>query len=347
VTRPATTTAPAGDLVLVIMPLYGHAALVQEAIVSVREAVTPGLRVKIIVSVDGDPRQEAFHQLLCAGLGTDDVHVLFGANGGPGAARNRAIEFALRQFPDAVASYFLDADNRLLGPTLARLHARLKESGAGWAYTNIDAFSVEWRAHYGTRYSRLAHCITDNICDTGSLVSQAVFRAGIRFHEDRSNGFEDWDFWLSCIEAGFVGVPCQEAGFEYRLRAESRYKEASRSRQTSMDFLRKHHRSLFRRDTLVGFEHEESPRYALIVPGQDQLLTFSDPTLPPQRLDLNAAMADFWSSQSEPDNAHFPPYVLACSQGVLHLLQQSRMLPNILCHAERLAETHNTDPPKS
>ena len=106
-----------------------------------------------------------------------------------------------------------------------------RRDGAGWVYTNIDTFSVNWRAHYGDRYSRLdplhhrqhlRHGLDD--------LDRCLSRAGVRFDDDRQNGFEDWEFWLSCIEAGFVGEPCHDTAFEYRLRAESRFKEANRDR---------------------------------------------------------------------------------------------------------------------
>ena len=171
------------------------------------------------------------------------------------------IDYVLEHLPEAKAVYFLDADNRVLPGTIETLYQQLLSSGCGWVYTNIDTFSVNWRAHYGNRYSRLVHCITDNICDTGSMISIDVFRAGVRFDDDRQNGFEDWEFWLSCIEHGFVGVPCHDTAFEYRLRAESRFKEANRERATSVSFLSKRHKALFQRPMLVDFEHEECPRY--------------------------------------------------------------------------------------
>ena len=328
------------DLIAIAMPLYGHAALVLEALKSALASVTD-CRLAIVVSVDGDPRHEVFDQLALYADAHPEIHVIFGENAGPGGARNRAIEYILNDLPEAKAIYFLDADNRVLSHTVETLYRRLVASGAGWVYTNIDAFSVKWRSHYGDSYSRLIHCITDNICDTGSMISIDVFQAGIRFDDDRQNGFEDWEFWLSAIEGGFVGVPCHDTAFEYRLRAEGRFREANRDRTASVSFLRKQHKALFRRPTLVGFEHEECPRYALIRTGEGKLNTFTDPTLVPGEMEFDDAIRAFWGSVGEPDNFHFPPFLAACSAETLKLLTSSRMLPNILCHLERLAEQTN------
>lgn len=328
------------DLIAIAMPLYGHAALVLEALESALASVA-GFQTAIVVSVDGDPRLEVFDELALYAAAHPEIHVIFGENAGPGGARNRAIDYILKELPEAKAVYFLDADNRVLPYTVDTLYRRLQTSGAGWVYTNIDTFSVNWRAHYGDSYSRLIHCITDNICDTGSMISIDVFRSGVRFDEDRQNGFEDWEFWLSAIEAGFVGEPCHDTGFEYRLRAESRFKEANRDRTTSISFLRKRHKALFRRPTLVGFEHKECPRYGIIHTGEGTISAFTDPTQAPGEIAFDDAIRAFWGSVGEPDNFHFPPFLAACSAETLKLLSRSRLLPNLLCHLERLAEKTN------
>jgi glycosyltransferase involved in cell wall biosynthesis len=329
------------DLIAVAMPLYGHAALALEAIESVLASNFSSCRVVIVISVDGDPRHETFDQLLLYAAAYPSVHVVFGQNAGPGGARNRAIEFVLERFPEAKAVYFLDADNRVLPGTIETLYRQLLSSGCGWVYTNIDTFSVSWRAHYGNRYSRLAHCITDNICDTGSMISIDIFQEGVRFNDDRQNGFEDWEFWLSCIEHGFVGTPCHDTVFEYRLRAESRFKEANRDRATSVSFLRKRHMPLFQRPMLVDFEHEECPRYLFARTEDTAISFFTDPTKPPMMLRLDDIIPAFWANIGEPDNEHFPPFLVAGSGAAIDLLRRSRMLPNVLARLERLSENSN------
>ncbi|CDZ45783.1 glycosyltransferase [Neorhizobium galegae] len=329
------------DLIAVAMPLYGHAALALEAIESVLASNPGNCRIVIVVSVDGDPRHETFDQLLLYAAAHPCVHVIFGRNAGPGGARNRAIDFVIEHFPEAKALYFLDADNRILPGTIKTLYQQLVSSGCGWVYTNIDTFSVSWRAHYGNRYSRLVHCITDNICDTGSMISIEVFKDGVRFNDDRQNGFEDWEFWLSCIEHGFVGMPCHDTVFEYRLRAESRFKEANRDRATSVSFLRKRHMPLFQRPMLVDFEHEDCPRYLFARTEDTAISFFTDPTKRPTMLRLDDIIPAFWGNIGEPDNEHFPPFLVAGSGAALDLLRRSRMLPNVLAHLERLSEVSN------
>ncbi len=328
------------DLIVVAMPLYGHAALALEALETILSSQTV-FRTEIVISVDGDPRHEVFDSLTLYAAAHDNIHVLFGENAGPGGARNRAIDYILEEMPDVSAVYFVDADNRVQPHTIDTLYRKLLSSNAGWVYTNIDTFSVNWRSHYGDSYSRLIHCITDNICDTGSMISADVFRCGVRFDDDRQNGFEDWEFWLSAIEAGFVGTPCHDTGFEYRLRAESRFKEANRDRSGSISFLRKRHKALFRRPTLVGFEHEEAPRFGVIRAGEGTVSFFTDPSLPSKDLKFDDTIRAFWGSVSEPDNFHFPPFLAASNSETLKLLARSKLYPNILSRLERLADQAN------
>lgn len=335
-----TGQASSGTLAIIV-PLYGHAALVAEAIHSARRSLPFGLNLQTIVSVDGDPQIDVFDVLTCEAANDASLHVIFSENGGPGAARNRAIDFALDCFPDLTAVYFLDADNRVLPSTLRKLWSHKRETDADWVFTNVDAFGVNWTGHYGDRYSRLSHCITDNVCDTGSLVDVRVFHAGIRFDEDRQNGFEDWDFWLSCIKAGFTGSRCPGAAFEYRVRAESRFKEANRNRAGSLQLLRKRHKALYRRDRMVSFEHEEAPRYAVILADSGELRLLTDPRAEPEILEFADGVRRYWAARAEPDNHHFPPFILCCTLGTLALLQKSQLMPTTLSHIEEILENTN------
>lgn len=327
--------------IAVLIPAYGHAGLLAEAIHSVSLTQDLDADVPIVVAVDGDPAQEVADVLFCEASANPYLHVIFGCNGGPGAARNRAIQYALDTFSALEAIYFLDADNRLLPMTLSKLWADLRRSKAGWVYTNIDAFSVPWTGHYGDEYSALRHCITDNICDTGSMVSVRVLRDGIRFNEDRENGFEDWDFWLTCIEGGYKGSKCSDAAFEYRLRAESRFREVERQRASSVAFLRKRHKKLFRRDHLVDLEHQEAPRYALRPNEGGPLQLFTDAFQEPTLWEPIDAASNYWVSVAEPDNFHYPPFIAVCSNETFEVLKASPVLANLLGHCERLAERRN------
>ena len=78
--------AKSPDLIAVAIPLYGHAALVVEAIESVFASKTDR-HLEVVVSVDGDPCREVFDQLALYAVARPNLHVIFGPNVGPGGAR--------------------------------------------------------------------------------------------------------------------------------------------------------------------------------------------------------------------------------------------------------------------
>ena len=80
------------DLIVVAMPLYGHAALALEALESILTSQTV-FRTQIVVSVDGDPRREVFDSLALYSAAHPNIHVIFGENAGPGGARVRAVGY--------------------------------------------------------------------------------------------------------------------------------------------------------------------------------------------------------------------------------------------------------------
>ncbi|WP_457302975.1 glycosyltransferase, partial [Phyllobacterium sp. P5_D12] len=184
-------------------------------------------------------------------------------NGGLSSARNYGIEFALRNFPNLEAVYFLDADNRITPTAIRDILGFMKsDDKVDWIYPNIDKFGIEWNGNYTTQYSRLLHLTFDNICEAGSLVSRRMLDAGVRFDESMKAGFEDWDFWLQAIGRGFLGANYPFFGFEYRQRAESMLRDSNRTREGILTYIRQKHKKLFAAETLLAWEHEETPRYA-------------------------------------------------------------------------------------
>ncbi|MGE0283271.1 MAG: glycosyltransferase family 2 protein, partial [Rhizobiaceae bacterium] len=105
-------------------------------------------------------------------------------------------------------------------------------------------------------YSRFRHLI-GNICEAGSMVRADVFRQGIFFDETFRYGYEDWEFWLQCLERGMMGTRAENAGFLYRRRADSMLADADRMSQQIIDTIRRKHRALYNEATVWRFFTEE------------------------------------------------------------------------------------------
>ena len=330
------TGTPSATLAIVI-PVYKHSVLLTEAIDAALAQDAP-FNIAVVIVDDGCPFPETGQTGRAYALAYDNVYYLRKANGGLSSARNYGIDFALRSFPGLEAVYFLDADNRITPSAMRVLMEFMRTSeGVDWVYPNIDKFGIEWNGNYTAQYSRLLHVTFDNICEAGSLVSRSLLDAGVRFDESMKSGFEDWDFWLQAISRGFKGANYPFFGFEYRQRAESMLRDSNRTRDAILGYIKDKHKKLFATETLLGWEHEEAPRFVAF--GADTYLVdlFTDPTVSHQKRSIEEFVKTFWAAQAEPETFGVPPFWLWMSPAHRDALKGCGLLHNVLWLGERLA----------
>lgn len=325
----------------IVIPVYKHSILLTEALESALAQIAD-FKIAIVIVNDGCPFAETETIGTAYAVAHANVFYLKKPNGGLSSARNYGIEFALEQFPDLEAIYFLDADNRITPPAMQDVYDFLQaRPEIAWAYPNIDKFGIGWNGAYHAPYSRLLHITFDNICEAGSMVARRVFDAGIRFDESMRAGFEDWEFWLQCIAHGFTGANCPFFGFDYRQRAESMLRDSHRTKAAIMSYIREKHRVLFAPDTMSQWEHEECPRYAAIATGTYAVSLFTDPLAPHPRIDLEAYIDRYWAALAEPDAHGVPPFMIWAAPVHFEAMRKIGVLHNVLWHAERLSEKHH------
>jgi glycosyltransferase involved in cell wall biosynthesis len=338
---PATRAPGVSPRLGIVIPVYKHSVLLTEAVESALSQQAD-FGIAIIIVDDGCPFPETRTIGTAYALAHDNVYYLRKPNGGLSSARNYGVDFALEMFPSIEAIYFLDADNRITPPAMQDVFTFLKtRPGIAWVYPNIDKFGIAWNGAYHAPYSRLLHITFDNICEAGSMVARDVFDAGIRFDETMRAGFEDWEFWLQCIAAGFVGANHPFFGFDYRQRAESMLRDSHRTKAAIMSYIRDKHKALFAPDTLTRWEHEECPRFAAIATGTYAVSLFTDPTAPHPRIDLETFIERYWASLAEPDSHGTPPFMLWAAPVHFEAMRRIGVLHNVMWHAERLAEKHH------
>ena len=150
----AAVPAPAGPQVAVVLPVFKHSILFDEAIRSALAQQT-ALDFRIVIVNDGCPFEETHVAALeHARAHPDRVVYLRRPNGGLSAARNTGIDFALETWPGVQAIYLLDADNRLFPHALQRAwDALMSDPLAGWAYPDVDMFGAEINVCTGGPYS--------------------------------------------------------------------------------------------------------------------------------------------------------------------------------------------------
>lgn len=310
----------------VVIPVYKHSVLLEEAVISALNQETEFALVIVIVN-DGCPMQETHQTCLDFAMAAPDrVSYIRRQNGGLSAARNTGIDHVLGTWETVEAIYFLDADNRLFPNALQRAYdAFTGDPSIGWIYPDIDMFGQEWNSDYSGIYSVLRH-LEENICEAGSLVRRAVFERGVRFDESMKLGFEDWDFWLSAIRGGFRGKHLPNFGFRYRRRPESMLSDSERDRPEILSYIKRKHKDLFRFDNLLTLEHEDAPRYGIHLIDSDTVMCTSDPTIDGQSMSVEEFCERYYLARMAPASYARPPFIVLIDPSFREVLARLRML---------------------
>lgn len=273
----------ASGVIGVVIPAFGHPQFLAEAIISACNQDTDQ-PVRVVVVDDGCRFLETGE--VVANLVQRYPGILFHlrqANTRLPGARNTGVHFLLQLEPDLDAVFFLDADNRIEPYSLRNYRSVLGDDpSVGWAYPDIAFFGLSWGSEgFDIRetapdYSKLKH-LAGNISEAGSLVRADVFRAGIFYDDTMRYGFEDWDFWLSALGAGYTGRRVRHAGFLYRRRPESMLADSRRQEQELISRMHRKHAALFQPRAVMEQEQVEAPYYALVVDDEDKVILTSDP----------------------------------------------------------------------
>lgn len=314
----------------VVVPAFGHPKFLAEAVISACEQDIDQ-PVKVVVVDDGcrfSETGEIVQSLLDVYPGK--LFYLRQENTRLPGARNTGIRFLMDLEPEMEALFFLDADNRLSPYSLSAFRTALGDDPhVGWAYPDITFFGttatetgMETR-ETAAQYSRLKHLIS-NVSEAGSMVRADVLRRGLMFDETMTSGFEDWDFWLSLLGAGYHGVRAPDAGFLYRVRPESMLAESQRVVDTLVAKIRAKHSTLFTPGNIMSWEHQDAPTVALYTPETGMVRLMSDPCLDAQEYTIEAFRQLFHDWAYNQYEHFFPTHVFVASEPVWQLLTENR-----------------------
>ncbi|WP_417451978.1 sulfotransferase [Kordiimonas sp.] len=306
----------------VVIPAFGHSRFLGEAIISAcgQETERP---IYVVVVDDGCRLQETattVNNLMHEYPGK--LFYLRQKNTRLPGARNTGVRFLLDVVPDIDAIFFLDADNRLSPFSLEAYRKALgDDETVGWAYPDISFFGLSWgRGGFDTRetapdYSVLKH-LNGNISEAGSLVRAGMFRDGVFYDETMRFGFEDWDFWLGALQAGYRGVRVADAGFLYRRRAESMLADSRRDEDFLLEHMKSKHKALYEPDSLMRALHDEAPTFAVLCNDRDDVLLFADPDAVPHAMSHSAFCNRLVQCRVSPREHFFPEKIVLCSSTI-------------------------------
>jgi len=204
----------AAPTVSVIVPCYNLGAYLEEAIESVQAQTLQDYEILVV----DDGSSDDFTRELLANAHWPHTQVFVTENRGLAAARNLLIAKSSGEYLCA-----LDADDRLhpefLERTVGVLRARPE---LAFVSTRLQMFGLEDREWPSTLRCDLPMLLAEDTVITAALVRKSAV-LGVGGYDERmpSQGNEDWDLWISLVEAGHCGVILPETLFWYRRRSGS------------------------------------------------------------------------------------------------------------------------------
>lgn len=192
-----------------VVTCYNLGEFLDEALASIRhQTISSG---ELVVVDDGS--DDPFTVRTLDRLRAEGLRVVRTENRGLPAARNTGIRSTSAEFICC-----LDADDRLRPHFLERSLAVLDGSPE-------FAFASHWLRTFGDEEAEWtpARCDFPSLLDMNSVNGAALVRrraveAVGGFDESFVDGCEDWDFWISLVEAGYPGTIIPEVLFDYRRR---------------------------------------------------------------------------------------------------------------------------------
>lgn len=199
--------------VTIIIPCFNAGAYVAASVESALAQTHHD--VEVVVVNDGSTDQRTVDVL--EELRGPRTKIIHQPNGGPSAARNRAVR-------EASGDYILplDADD-LFDPTYAAKAAALLDADPDLGIVYCDAMrfgaaSGIWRLPAYT----VREMVIDNVIFCSGMYRRADWERAGGYNEKLRHGMEDYEFWIKLIAIGRGVAKIEEPLFHYRIQEVSR-----------------------------------------------------------------------------------------------------------------------------
>jgi len=184
-------------LVSVVIPCWNHASYLERSVGSVMNQTLQDFEIIIVNDGSPDDCDEAVGQLWKQ-YSKDKIVLVEQSNQGLAAARNTGFRAARGKYVLP-----LDADDYIELDMLERCVAYMEsQSDVGVVYTDVKVLEEDGKE--GERIQCFKPQLITNInqiCCT-ALVRKSVWQDTGGYDEKLREGYEDWDFWHSCVENG-------------------------------------------------------------------------------------------------------------------------------------------------
>lgn len=204
---------PGVGLVTFIIPCYKQEHWLPEALTSIFAQIYP--HVNAVVVDDGSPGDV----VKAAASVMGDTHVIRQHNKHLSSARNTGIRYALDKFnPEYMV--MLDADDMVAPTFVEELMAFMSTNNREYIYSDIKLAGDAWHDYvlhdYNPRLLAKKHVHACTFLAPSAMYLDVINGRGYAYDENMKKGYEDWEFALASLKAGWCGRRYPKTLFHYR-----------------------------------------------------------------------------------------------------------------------------------
>lgn len=219
-----------------IVPCYNHGKYLHETIESIQSQTHRNIEIVIVDDGSTDPGTVRVLDALSA----PNLRVIRQANAGLSEARNAGVRAT-----DAPCFVPLDADDKVDPRFVETLLPLLDDESLGYAYSQVQFFGDATSGWDCPAYDPRRLLIENQSCAT-ALIRRCAYDEVGGYSRDMVYGFEDWDFWIALLGAGYRGRMHPQRLLYYRKHAGGSMLSQSQQRRAEMVHkMIEHHRALF------------------------------------------------------------------------------------------------------
>lgn len=212
--RPAAA-ARAPERLAVIVPCYNMGETLTETIDSIRQSTRPPDEIVVVDDGSTDPR--TLEVLAAPG---PDVRVVRSDNRGLSAARNLGAAST-----SADVLLFIDADDLLDPEFVATAWPVLERHGDVGAVTPWAELFGASQASFCPPVPHFPLLLHRNLTTSSvGLIRRTAFAAAGGYQSAMTYGFEDWQFWIALLDAGWGILHVPRRLLKYRIRPNSMFR---------------------------------------------------------------------------------------------------------------------------
>ncbi len=258
-------------LVSIIIPCYNHATLLREAVESVASQTYQNWEC-IIVNDGSSDDTSNFANYLIQLYPQKSLRLIDKPNTGPADSRNVGVQQSSGKF-----ILFLDADDKLHPKFIEEcVEILLAKPQVGFVYTDVQ--------HFGANCDLVTHgdfdanrFLRDNQAPATSLFRREIYEQVGGLKKVMKLGCEDWEFWVSAYEKGWLGDRLPKPYLYYRQHSDgSSRTQKMAAERAKLDLMRATiinlHSQLYKPEEVYWSQHILQQHGNLIA---DQLVQFN------------------------------------------------------------------------